>query len=214
MSSPDSEVRAVLKRAEAEARRSQRGVWGSGEILLALLVGPASTAGDALRELRVDRDAAADELRRLRPSAPDHGKPRRGNEVDYVIERATSIAAFQGASEVGIDQLLLGLLWERDSAASRVLQAQDIGYEDCYRMVFGDHPPRDLTPPPLVPANFGEPATIAIGDLPRVLAHLEATLPKGQRHAFNVEGDKAVVWADERVDLPAAIRTALAGSPK
>lgn len=190
-------------------------MWGSGEIILALLDFPPNTATSALGQLGVTKSAASATLLDVRPLEP--GPLFRSHEVGYFLDLADRVAYARGDSTTGLDHLLLGMLWERDSAASQVCKALGVEYEDCYHALYGAPPPEGLTPPPYVDPNLGERVHIAGADLPAVLAHLDAVLPPGHRYGFNFESDdrdRAWIAADARVDLPALIHDALGESSR
>jgi hypothetical protein len=205
-----SEIELLLVRAEAEARGRGDSVWGSGEMLLALIDAPPNAATAALAQLGLTKAAALATLSQFEPA--EAGPLSRSNEIEYFLELADRVAYARGDGTTGLDHVLLGMLWERDSAASKMCDAQGIAYEDCYRALYGELPPKGLTPPPYVDPNLGESVQIATADLPAVLAHLKAVLPPGYRNGFNYEGEnneRAWIAADARVDLPALIEEAL-----
>lgn len=131
--SPD--VQLLLARAEDEALKRGDSVWGSGEMILALLDFPPNTATSALGQLGVTKSAASAILLEVRPL--ESGPLIRSHEVGYFLDLADRVAYARGDSTTGLDHLLLGMLWERDSAASQICKALGVEYEDCYHALYG-----------------------------------------------------------------------------
>jgi len=149
-------TRTIMGLARQHSVRLQHGWIGSVHILLALLEDTKGIAGRALRERGLTLDYAIQAVRALTPpEGPVEGSQALPHtpDAEELIERAGAVAEQPDGRRIRSEHLLLGLLTDSTSAASRVLLALDADPEQIKQTVYElikDGPARSTAPSGLV----------------------------------------------------------------
>jgi ATP-dependent Clp protease ATP-binding subunit ClpC len=119
-------AKAVLAIAQEEAKYFRHQSVGSEHLLLALVLEPNGIAGKTLRQLNADKNDIREEIEHLTGYGTVKGYPR-GAYLPY-SPRAKQVFAYAGdearrlgATNIGTEHILLGLLRDEDILASRIL---------------------------------------------------------------------------------------------
>lgn len=119
-------AKAVLAIAQEEAKYFKHQSVGSEHLLLALVLEPNGIAGKTLRQLNTDKNEIREEIEHLTGYGTVKSYPK-DTYLPY-SPRAKQIFAYAGdeakrlgASKIGTEHILLGLLRDEDILASRIL---------------------------------------------------------------------------------------------
>ena len=119
-------AKIVLAIAQEEAKYFKHQSVGSEHLLLALVLEPKGIAGKTLRQLNTDKNDIREEIEHLTGYGTVKSYPK-GAYLPY-SPRAKQIFAYAGdeakrlgASKIGTEHILLGLLRDEDILASRIL---------------------------------------------------------------------------------------------
>lgn len=120
-----ADAKKVLRMAEEEAKRADRGYIGDEHLLLGLLELDEGRAGTVLRSLGVEVDAARAQLdqalaSRKQPVVAELNATTL--EVRKIVEASFGEAHRARQERVGTEHILLGLLSEKDTVSSEVLK--------------------------------------------------------------------------------------------
>ncbi|MDR2833240.1 MAG: ATP-dependent Clp protease ATP-binding subunit [Streptococcaceae bacterium] len=118
--------KVVLNIAQDEAKRFKHRSVGSEHLLLALVIEPDGIGGKVLREAKADVDEIRDEVETVTgygtvkmypPNSYLPYSPRTKQILNYAADESKRF----GASKIGTEHILLGLLREREILANRIL---------------------------------------------------------------------------------------------
>lgn len=126
-------ARRVMQLANQEAQRFNHEYISTEHILLGLLKEGSGIAANVLKNLDVDLRVIRHEVEKLVQSGPDMitmGKLPQTPRAKKVIEYAMAEARNFNHSYVGTEHILLGLLREKEGAASQVLMNLGLKLEE------------------------------------------------------------------------------------
>lgn len=190
--------------------------WGSDHILLAIVRQSNGPSNAALRTLQ-DAGVTPDQLQRLIVSqeppdatAASQVQPSITAEAEEVVRRGQWLAALMQRDQMTVEDLLLGILWTRDSLAALVLEKFGLTFEDAYQQLTGKPPPQEIVPSLSPNIEYGPPVYIANRDFNQILSGLPEVLPPGTPYAFN-EDEDGRIWfcAEKGIHLEEYIERAL-----
>lgn len=209
-------TRRVFRLAAEEARRRGDREYGREHLLLALcqLSGEPDLRGAAILErLGMDEGRVREVIDRHRPPRPEldetplepGGPPNQQVYPAHVIERVYIhgrwLAAHFGQRATDTEHLLLGVLSDEDPQ-NKILRDLGLRFEDAYRELTGELPPRELVPP--------RDVIIPIGDFETALRMLPKVLPAGVYCSHNFDDQYAWFSTSSDIDLEPYVRKALA----
>lgn len=119
-------AKAVLAIAQEEAKYFRHQSIGSEHLLLALVLEPNGIAGKTLRQLNTDKNDIREEIEHLTGYGTAKSYPKSGYlpyspRAKQIFAYAGDEAKRLGASNIGTEHILLGLLRDEDILASRIL---------------------------------------------------------------------------------------------
>lgn len=132
LSSFSDGARRTLELARLEAPRRQHGFIGTEHVLLGLLALEEGGVSNVLKRLGVDREVLKQQIENWISDFPVSKMPERlpyTLRVQKTLRLAASQARELKRSEVGAEEILLGLLLEGDGVAGRVLRNLGLSYE-------------------------------------------------------------------------------------
>lgn len=125
-------ARKVMQLANQEAQALNHEYIGTEHMLLGLIKEGSGVAGVVLKDLKVDANAVAAEIKKLVQPGPEMvtmGKLPQTPRAKKVIELAMEQARILNHNHVGTEHLLLGLLKEKEGIAYQVLDFCGINHE-------------------------------------------------------------------------------------
>lgn len=132
------QVNRALKTAKAAAGQCGQKYIGSEHLLLGLIREERGMASAVLKEGKVSEEKLTELIREL--IAPD-GQVKSPDPADYspraeaILEQAEREAEFFGQKEVGTEHLLLAILKDVDSVATRLLHTMGVPVQKLFMMV-------------------------------------------------------------------------------
>jgi ATP-dependent Clp protease ATP-binding subunit ClpC len=132
------EARRAMVLATDEARSRGHEAIGSEHLLLGILGEDACLDGKVLERIRVSPETLRAEVEHVLSAmagSPARGEPVFSPGLKAVLETAFKLRR-RSDSAIGVEHLLLGLLTEDGSAASRILRAAGAEFETACRMGF------------------------------------------------------------------------------